>query len=51
MVLESMARYAGLLLAPGESFDQGFFCTLGENRAFYAALVHYGPLLGVQYYP
>ena len=37
-----MARYAGLLLAPAESFARGFFCPLGKKRAWYAVL----PILG-----
>ena len=39
--LEDMARYAGLLLASAEGLGRGFFCPLGQKRAYYADLAHF----------
>ena len=43
--LENKARYAGLLLAPAEFFDKGFFCPLGKKSAYYDVLANFKPLL------
>ena len=37
--LEGVARYAGQLLAPAESFTQG------KKRAYYAVLAYFRPIL------
>ena len=40
-----MACYAGLVLAPAEGFDWGFFGPLGKKRAYYAVLAHFWQFL------
>ena len=42
-ILEGMARYAGLLLAPAEDFGRGFFCPSCKKRAFYDCLAYFRP--------
>ena len=39
-LLEDMARYAGLLLAPAEGF-----CLRAKTRAYFAVLAHFNPFL------
>ena len=43
--LDGTARYRGLLLAPAESFGQGFFCPSGKKRAFNGVCVDFRPFL------
>ena len=46
--LEDTARYAGLLLAPAESFGlchRLFFALLAKKRAYYADLAHFWEFL------
>ena len=44
-ILEDTARYVGLLLAPAEGFDRGFFGPSGKKRAFYAVLAQFWQFL------
>ena len=43
-IVEDTARYAGLLLAPAEGFNRGFFGPLGKKESL---LCYFGPLLAI----
>ena len=43
--LEDTVRYSGLLLAPEEGFNQGFFCPSAKQKAYYAVLAHFRPVM------
>ena len=40
-ILEDMARYVGLLLAPAKGFGRGFFLPFGKNEIFLCCLCYF----------